>query len=102
MPGRDVGLVLKSFNNIPLILDGNINYDYDRKKVSAVKFGDIFLLDMDHIWMSILTPIQLHNVANPAITGYLQEKNVVHTRMETRIDSFIQHGRLVGIADDTL
>ena len=102
MPGRDVGLVLKSFNNIPLILDGNINYDFDRKKVSAVRFGDIFLLDMDHIWMSILTPIQLHNVANPAITGYLQEKNVVHTRMETRIDSFIQHGRLVGIADDTL
>ena len=102
VPGRDAGLVLSSYNNIPIIPDGNINFDYKTKKVSKVSMGDIMLLDLDHIWMSILTPVELFNVNNPAVTRKLQEVNLIHMRCETRIDSFIQHGKLVGLADDTL
>jgi hypothetical protein len=31
----------------------------------------------------------------------LQEFNVMSMRAETRIDSFIQHGKIVNLADDT-
>ena len=101
-PGRDAGLVLASYNNIPIIPDGNINFDYKTKKVSKVSMGDVMLLDLDHIWMSILTPVELFNVNNPAITRKLQEVNLIHMRTETRIDSFIQHGKIGGLADDTI
>ena len=101
VPGRDAGLVLKSYNNIPMIQSGNINLDYKNEQVSETVFGDITLADLDHVWMSLLTPVQLYTAKNPAITGILQEINVLHMRMETRVDSFIQHGRIVGAADDT-
>lgn len=100
VPGRDAGLVLRSYNNIPIIQSGNINFDYDAKCVSDTRMGDIFLVDLDHIWISMLTPVQLWTVNNPAITGILQEKNVLHMRMNTRVDSFIQHGRITNMADD--
>lgn len=102
IPGRDAGLTLKSFNNIPIIQDGNINFDYTKKRVSDVTFGDIVLADLDHIWMSILTPVELHSVNNPAITNILQEVNVIHMRAELRSDSFIGSGKIVGVVDDTL
>lgn len=100
IPGRDAGLLLKSFQNVPIIMDGNINFDYTTKKVSTAKFGDIYLLDLDHLWLSMLTPLEMFNINNPAITKMLQERNVMNMRAETRIDSFIQHGKIVNIADE--
>lgn len=100
IPGRDAGLILKSYNNIPIIQSGNANFDYTTKKVSKTRLGNIFLADLDHIWMSMLTPIELFTADNPAVTRTLKELNVLHMRMETRIDSFIQHGKIVGLADD--
>lgn len=99
-PGRDAGILLNSFNNIPIIQDGNLNFDYAKKKVSAVKMGDIYLLDLKHIWMSMLTPVEMFSINNPAITRTLQEKNVMNSRMEVRIDKFIGHCKIVGLADD--
>lgn len=100
IPGRDVGLLVNSFQNIPIMQDGNFNFDFTTKRVSAVKYGDVMLLDLDHIWMSILTPVEMYNVDNPLITGALREKNLMTMRAELRIDSFIQHGRIKNIADD--
>ena len=100
IPGRDAGMLLAGFQNIPIIQDGNINFDFSTKRVSATKFGEIMLLDLHHIWMSMLTPVELFNINNPAITRQLQERNVMSMRAETRIDSFIQHGRLKGLAND--
>lgn len=100
IPGRDVTMLLNCYNNIPIIQDGNINFDYVTKKVSAVKTGDISLLDLDHIWMSVLTPVTVFSCDNPAITRKLQEVNVMAANMETRIDSFIQHGKIINLADD--
>lgn len=100
IPGRDAGILLNSFNNIPIIQDGNLNFDYTKKKVSNVKMGDIFLLDLKHIWMSMLNPVQTFSINNPAITRTLQERNVMNARMEVRIDKFIGHCRIRGIADD--
>ena len=102
IPGRDAGITLRSFNNIPILQDGNINYDYKQKRVSVTRTGDISLYDLDHIWMSILTPVELFTVNNPAITNILQEVNLIHMRAEVRIDSFIGSGRIVGLADDTI
>jgi hypothetical protein len=99
-PGRDAGILLNSFNNIPIIQDGNLNFDYSTKRVSAAKMGDIYLLDLKHIWMSMLTPVQMFNINNPAITRSLQERNVMNSRMEVRIDKFIGHCRIRGIQDD--
>lgn len=99
-PGRDAGILLNSFNNIPIIQDGNLNFDYAKKKVSAVKMGDIYLLDLKHIWMSMLTPVEMFSINNPAITRTLQEKNVMNSRMEVRIDKFIGQCRIRGLADD--
>lgn len=99
-PGRDAGILLNSFNNIPIIQDGNLNFDYTKKKVSAVKMGDIYLLDLKHIWMSMLTPVEMFSINNPAITRSLKEKNVMNSRMEVRIDKFIGQCRIVGLADD--
>ena len=100
IPGRDAGITLRSYNNIPILQDGNINYDYKNKRVSTTLMGDISLYDLDHLWMSILTPVELFTVNNPAITNILQEVNVIHMRSEVRIDSFIGSGRIVGLADD--
>lgn len=100
IPGRDAGMLLKSYNNIPIIQDGNVNFDFTTKKVSDSLYGDIYLLDLDHIWMSMLTPVQMYNVDNPAITRMLRERNLLHMRMETRIDSFIQSGKITNIAPE--
>ena len=101
IPGRDVGLLLNSFQNVPIMQDGNINFNYATKKVSDTKMGEVYLLDLDHIWMSVLTPVEMFTDNNPARTRMLRERNVMSMRAETRIDSFIQHGRLVNLADDS-
>ena len=51
--------------------------------------------------MSVLTPVEMFTDNNPARTRMLRERNVMSMRAETRIDSFIQHGRLVNLADDS-
>ncbi len=99
IPGRPGGLLLNAWNNIPIITDPNIAFDYTRKRPTNKKPGDVFLLDLKHIWMSTLTPVEVWNVNNPAITRKLHEVNVMHCRMETRIDKFIGHGRIIGLAD---
>lgn len=102
LPGRDIGFVVASINKIPIIQSGNLNFDFAKKKVSSVKYGDILLVDLDHIWFSMLTPIQVYSTNNVAITRRLQEFNVITMRGETRIDSFIQHGKIVNLADETV
>lgn len=101
IPGRDLGLCVKSWNNVPIIQSGNMNFDYAKLKVSTTKVGETDLVDLDHNWMAILTPIQLYTVNNPAVTDILQEINVLHMRMELRTDQFIGSGRLVNLADDS-
>ncbi len=101
IPGRDAGLLLNSFNNIPIIQDGNMNFDFTTKKVSTTKMGDCYLLDLKHIWMSMLTPVQTWNINNPSVTRVLAERNVLNSRMELRIDKTIGHCKIINIADDS-
>ena len=100
IPGRDYGLLVNSFNNIPIIQDGNLNFDFGVKKVSTVKMGDCYLLDLKHIWMSMLTPVQTWNINNPSVTRALQERNVMNARMELRTDKYIGHCKIVNAMDD--
>ena len=101
IPGRDVGLLVNTFQNIPIMQDGNFNFDFSSGRVSNTQYGDIMLLDLDHIWISMLTPVELFNNDNPLVTQKLVGKNLMIMRAETRIDSFIQHGRIKNIVDDT-
>lgn len=96
-PGRDTGFLIRSIQEIPYIVDGNLNFDYTTKKVSTVEMGPMFLCDLDHLWMRVLTPVEMWSVTNPAITRILQEVNVMSSRMETGVDSFIQHGKLFNL-----
>jgi hypothetical protein len=50
--------------------------------------------------MSVLHPVQTFNNNNPAISRVLQDRNVITSRMELRVDKFIGQGRIVNIADD--
>lgn len=99
--GRPGGTLINAYNNIPMFQDGNCNFDFTKKKVSSTKMGDIMLLDMDHIWMSTLSPVEVYTNSNIAISRKLHEVNVIHCRMETRIDKFIGMGRIIGIKDKT-
>ena len=100
VPGREVGFAVNTFEGIPLMMDGNIAFDYATYRPSAVNPGDMTLLDFDHIWMSTLTPIEMFTNNNPLINGWYQERNLMHMRCETRIDSFLGSGRIKNIAKD--
>ena len=99
MPGRDGGMLLASFENAPIIQDGNLAYDYDNGKVSSTDFGEVHLVDGDHAWVSVLTPVELFTANNVAYTRALREKNVMMMRAELRSDRWIGSGRLVGGAE---
>ena len=62
--------------------------------------GDCYLLDLKHIWMSMLTPVQTWNINNPSVTRALQERNVMNARMELRTDKYIGHCKIVNAMDD--
>ena len=94
--GREAGMLVNTYLNVPIIQDGNFNYDYANKRVSATETGPTLLLDMDHIWMSVLHPIQYWSNDNPALIGGFYERNVMNTRMELRIDRFNGQGRIIG------
>lgn len=98
VPGRGGGIILNAYQNIPIIQDGNIAFDYTDLAVSDTNLGDVYLLDLDHIWISVLTPVEMFTVNNPAITLKLQERNVMNMRAELRTDSYIQSGRIVNAA----
>ncbi len=98
IPGREGGIILNSYHNIPMMVDYDIAYDWISQSPLDTEVGDIFLLDLDYIWMSTLSPVSVYTIDNPAITRQLTEKSVIHARMETRINKFIGHGRITNIA----
>lgn len=98
VPGRDGGILINAYHNIPFIMDPNIAFDFATKTPSTSLMGDIALLDLDHIWMSMLSPVSVYTTDNVAITRELLEKSVIHARMETRIDKFIGSGRITNLA----
>lgn len=99
--GRPGGVLVNSWHNIPIIVDPNMAFDYEKLMPTGTKVGTPMLLDLKHIWMSTLSPVEVWNNTNPALTRKLQEVNVMNCRMETRIDKFIGHGRVINLADVT-
>ena len=98
VPGREGGILIHSYHNIPCIVDGNVAFDFKNATPYADVMGDVGLYDLDHIWMSMLTPVSVYSTDNIAITRELLEKSVIHARMETRIDKFIGSGRIINMA----
>lgn len=94
VPGRDGGgILLNSYRNIPLIMDGNYNYDPDTERIGE-GLGEIHLFDLDHVYVSLLTPANFRSTDDFAITRQLREKMVMHSRMEVRCDRFLGHAKI--------
>lgn len=95
--GRDVGMALSSYMNIPIMMSGNLTYNYTGKTVDTTQYGDAFLLDLKHIWMCMTSPVEVWTIENPAITRDLREHTITHMRAEIRADKFISSGRLKNV-----
>lgn len=94
LPGRDGGgILLNSYRNIPMFMDGNYNYDDTTKRIGD-GMGEIHMIDTDHVWMSILTPVEFRSSDDFAITRQLREKMVMTSRMELRADRFLGLGKI--------
>ena len=97
--GRDVGMLLNSYNNVPIVMSGNASFDYTSKTISSVKYGDGFLIDGKHAWLCVTSPMEVWSIENPAIMRDLKEHHVMNMRAEVRADKFITSGRMTNIAD---
>jgi hypothetical protein len=95
--GRDVGMLLNSYQNIPIMMSGNMSYSYTGKIVDVTKYGDALLLDNKHVWMCMTSPIEVWTIENPAITRDLREHTITHMRAELRADKYISSGRLKNV-----
>ena len=94
LPGREIGGILASaWRNIPIIMDGNYNYDATIDRIGNA-LGDIHLLDLDNLWFSLLTPVEFRSTEDYAITRNLQEYNVMFSRGEIRASKFLGAGRI--------
>lgn len=94
MEGREGGnILLSSYRNIPIIVDGNYNFDEETGRVGD-GMGPIDLLDLDNLWMSYLTPVDFASTQDFATTRQLRDKMVMHMRCETRCCKFLGQGRI--------
>lgn len=98
--GREGGFMLNSYRNLPIITSGNASFNYSTKKVDFVNAGEISLIDGAHVWISLLSPMQVTTLENIAITRDLREHNVMLMRAELRADKFIGSGRITNIATE--
>ena len=99
-PGRDTGFVANSYDNIVIIQDPNVSFDYGTLMPSATRMGDIYLLDMNYFWTAVLTPMETWKLNNPATSRDLLEHNLMSSRMNVRISKAISHAKIVNMADD--
>lgn len=94
LPGREIGGILASaYRNVPIIMDGNYNYDATIDRIGT-GMGEIHLLNLDELYMSLLTPVEFRSTEDFAITRVLQEFNVMQSRMELRANKFLGFGRI--------
>ncbi len=98
--GREGGFTLNSYRNLPIVQSGNVAFDYTTRTVDFNSMGDIFLLDTAHLWVSLLSPMQVTSLENIAITRDLREHHVMLMRAELRADKFIGSGRVTNIAKE--
>lgn len=99
-PGREIGFQANIVEGIPVLEDPNICFNYADEAPSITEMGDATLLDFDHFWISLLTPLEMYTNNDPIIMKEYKEHNLMHMRCETRIDKFITSGRITGIQDD--
>lgn len=95
MPGRDMGgMLASSYRNIPYIMDGNYNYDVTTDRIGQ-GMGEIQLLDLDNLYLRMITPMEFRSTEDYAVTRELKEMSVVLSRAETGISKFLGQGRIV-------
>ncbi len=99
-PGREVGMKVNVFEGIPMVEDANVAFNYADEMPSINEMGDLMLLDYDHYWISLLTPLEMYTNNDPNVMKEYKEHNLMHMRCESRIDKFITSGRITGIQDD--
>ena len=98
--GREGGFSLNSYRNLPIIMSGNVAFDYANQVVDYSRAGEITLIDTAHVWISLLSPMQVASLENIAITRDLREHHVMLMRAELRADKFIGSGRITNISKE--
>ncbi len=95
--GRDVGMMVNSYRNQPILMTGNLSFDYENQTVDTSIYGDVFMLDLKHIWMCMTSPVEVWTCDNPVINAALVEQSLTTMRAELRADKFISSGRLTNV-----
>jgi hypothetical protein len=95
--GRDVGMMVNSYRNQPILMTGNLSFDYENNVVDTATYGDTYMLDLKHVWMCVTSPVEVWTCDNPVINAALVEQNLTLMRAELRADKFISSGRLKNV-----
>lgn len=97
MPGRDGGGVLiNSYRNIGMFPDANMIIDATTQRMGT-NIGDLMMADLDHNWISVLSPVEFASTRDYAVTRHLREDNVFLSNMELRSDKFIGSGVITNL-----
>lgn len=96
--GQDTGAILtNSYGGIPVIVDSNLNVDPSTQMVNSTGVGEGFLIDLDHVWMSILRPVEFRRTDQYEIYDTLTAKGILFMQGEYRMDRFACHAKFTGI-----
>ena len=98
--GTDGALQFNSYLNQPILVSPNMAYNYEEEAPSNATFGDLIDLEGEHMWMSLLTPMDMWSFKNPTVTLDLEEKFALHTREELRANKFNGSGALVNVLNE--
>lgn len=98
--GTDGALQFNSYLNQPILVSPNMAYSYEEEAPSNATFGDLIDLEGEHMWMSLLTPMDMWSFKNPTVTLDLEEKFALHTREELRANKFNGSGALVNVLNE--
>jgi hypothetical protein len=95
MPGQDVGGIgARAAYGIPIINSNNLIFDYPAKTFDPSKNGEAFLIDTNHTFWSVLTPIYSRSSDAIELTGILQRVNALLMRGDFRCNKFTGHAKI--------
>ncbi len=92
-PGRDGGMALKSYKQVPWFIDGNMNFDATTGRPGS-GMGDAYLTDLRFIFWRMITPVEYASTREWLLTKHLSESNGILMRGETGCTKFIGHGKI--------
>ncbi len=88
MSGVDGGFDVASYNGVPIIPNGN---------TQAETISRVYLLDLDHIGIGVLKPVQYIESDDYQALGYFLRQGVYYSEMELVANRFRCHGKIIDL-----